>query len=395
MSKSLLSIRPVCSILQLGCLSLVQFALLHYAMTVHAQPLAPAENVRPSDKSLKSSDDAEIEDLSDLMNDQDAALAAELAIQNVRERRIGQYEKQYPPQLETYRPLIKQARLSIVAIMIDGEQKCLGTVVDDQGGIVTKASELGDARHVDCIFSNDLSFPAELMKVNEQLDLALLQIDRVKTIPIQWAVEPAELGTMVITSSHQGDPLALGVVSVLPRSLVGSNLAFLGVGPGPGPREGGVQVLLVEEESAAAKAGLKEGDIILSLAGASIDSVTKLVNTIRAHKPGATVELKYRRGAEETTAEVILDSATLPGDREQRLQLMNRMGAIPSERNTEFPHVLQHDSPLFPEQCGGPLLNLDGQAIGLNIARAGRTDSFAVPARKLIEVLQQMKAESN
>jgi serine protease Do len=41
-------------------------------------------------------------------------------------------------------------------------------------------------------------------------------------------------------------------------------------------------------------------------------------------------------------------------------------------------------------QCGGPVVDLDGRAIGLNIARADRTASYAIPSatvRKLVAEL--------
>ena len=48
---------------------------------------------------------------------------------------------------------------------------------------------------------------------------------------------------------------------------------------------------------------------------------------------------------------------------------------------------MQHDSPLMPEQCGGPLVNLRGEVVGLNIARAGRTASYALTGDHLAETL--------
>lgn len=71
---------------------------------------------------------------------------------------------------------------------------------------------------------------------------------------------------------------------------------------------------------------------------------------------------------------------------------MTRLGAVPSGRLTGFPVVIQHDSPLYPEQCGGPLLNLDGEAIGVNIARFGRVESFALPADEVEGVIAKLKA---
>jgi len=37
------------------------------------------------------------------------------------------------------------------------------------------------------------------------------------------------------------------------------------------------------------------------------------------------------------------------------------------------------------------IVNLNGQAIGLNIARAGRTKSFAIPANRVIPMIDKLK----
>jgi len=66
---------------------------------------------------------------------------------------------------------------------------------------------------------------------------------------------------------------------------------------------------------------------------------------------------------------------------------MNRLGTELSERAEGFQMALQHDTVLQPWQCGGPLVNLDGKAIGLNIARAGRTASYALPASLVQQII--------
>jgi S1-C subfamily serine protease len=70
---------------------------------------------------------------------------------------------------------------------------------------------------------------------------------------------------------------------------------------------------------------------------------------------------------------------------------MIRLGAVPTRRLTGFSRVIQHDSPLYPEQCGGPLFNLNGEAVGVNIARFGRVESFAIPADIAQTVIAKMK----
>jgi S1-C subfamily serine protease len=54
--------------------------------------------------------------------------------------------------------------------------------------------------------------------------------------------------------------------------------------------------------------------------------------------------------------------------------------------------ALQHDTPLSPSECGGPLIDLSGKIVGVNIARAGRVDSLALPAATVLSVIESLKS---
>ena len=69
--------------------------------------------------------------------------------------------------------------------------------------------------------------------------------------------------------------------------------AFLGVETDKA--EQGVKVTNVIDESAAAKAGLKEGDVITSINGKDIADQDDLVKTIRGYKPDETVDIAFLR----------------------------------------------------------------------------------------------------
>ena len=59
-----------------------------------------------------------------------------------------------------------------------------------------------------------------------------------------------------------------------------------------------------------------------------------------------------------------------------------------SEKTGGYPDVIQHDIPLPPELCGGPLFNLNGKCVGVNVSRAGRTKTYAIPSDEIVELLE-------
>jgi Do/DeqQ family serine protease len=70
----------------------------------------------------------------------------------------------------------------------------------------------------------------------------------------------------------------------------------------------GVYIIGVQNESAAAEAGLKEGDIIQSIDGIVLNSSTEFSERIARHKPGDVIKLTYQRNGDIATASVTLHS---------------------------------------------------------------------------------------
>ncbi len=73
------------------------------------------------------------------------------------------------------------------------------------------------------------------------------------------------------------------------------------------------------------------------------------------------------------------------------------VNGLVSARSNGFSTVLLHDTVLLPNQCGGPLVNLDGHVVGINIARAGRVSSYALPVSTVRPEIERMvsRAKSN
>jgi putative serine protease PepD len=70
----------------------------------------------------------------------------------------------------------------------------------------------------------------------------------------------------------------------------------------------GAGIAVVGEGSAAAASGLQAGDVITKVGDRVTDSADALIAAIRSHRPGDEVTLTYRRGGEESTVTVTLDS---------------------------------------------------------------------------------------
>jgi S1-C subfamily serine protease len=142
----------------------------------------------------------------------------------------------------------------------------------------------------------------------------------------------------------------------------------------------------VSPNTAASKAGLKPQDLVLEMNGKPIRDTDALMGLLRATKPGQSITLKVRRGDKELELKATLGRRESMFDRSD---FQNRMGSTLSERRAGFTVILQHDTVLRAQDCGGPLVDLDGHVIGINIARAGRVESYALPA----EVVQPLLAD--
>ncbi len=93
------------------------------------------------------------------------------------------------------------------------------------------------------------------------------------------------------------------------------------------PVNQGAYVAEVTEDGPAAKAGLREGDIIIGLAGEEITSADGMILAVRGHKIDETVEITFVRDGKEMTTEVTFgDDAELQRQQQQQRGQQNDQG---------------------------------------------------------------------
>lgn len=306
----------------------------------------------------------------------------------IRSRETDPQERQSTKLLDSLVSVARRTNSSTVKISNGTNQVALGMVFTDQGHVVTKLSELEGCDELYCNASDGQRFRAEWVAQNKANDIAILKIREGFLPPAIWATNTPEPGSILITTNGDSRPLAIGICSNPPRSLIGENQAFLGIKPVDDTA--GIRVVEVTAGSSADDAGLLAGDTLIALNGRSMSDVQSLVNEIRRNTPGDKMIVDYLRNGQQRQTIATLAGRNVGGPTADRFKQMETFGAIPSKRRDEFPLVFQHDTPLVPEQCGGPVTNLDGEVVGINIARGGRVASYAIPADHLQVLLGEM-----
>ena len=281
------------------------------------------------------------------------------------------------------RPLTQKFRDSVVQVLSGGRPVALGAVVSADGYILTKRSELsGDPIRVR--FANNESLSARVAVVRRQNDLALLKVTAPQALrPVEFVGLTPETATFFITPGRRGQPIGIGVVGVQARKIV--HKGRLGVLLDDS-RPDLALVRGVFPKSGAQQAGIKPGDQIVAINDVTRQSRRAVIDALHTLFPGENVRLTIIRKGDRMS----IDAAIRELDVLQETENDTKVNGRRSERLSGFDRVIQHDTVLDPDECGGPVLNSQGQAIGLNIARAGRVVSYALPGSLVISEIQSM-----
>ena len=277
--------------------------------------------------------------------------------------------------------------VSIESKLSGKTKKALGTVlsIDSTTYIVSKSSLVGESPTV--LTENDESGTATILARDDENDLVLMQID----LPVAGIENPGGFarpatgitGEFLLTPH----PLNAGEVSILGSkefSMIGAG--FFGVMPKKGDN-GQVVLTEITKDSAAEKAGLEIDDVILDIANEAIHKPSDLITQLSKFKPGDMIQVNVLRGELKMTKDVKLGSRPREGD-------MNEMGGMhiadefaggKSKIRSGFARVYVHDGHVLPKECGGPVFTTTGEFVGINIARFSRTQTYIIPARKVMD----------
>jgi len=274
----------------------------------------------------------------------------------------------------------------------DGKVLCLGTLISGEGIVLTKASEIRGAEDLRVVMFQQRKRsrkPVRVIAIDSKTDLAILKTDIRFSPELEWgSTKELKLGYWLVAgvSGKSNDPtIRPGVMSARTRAIPKIGGA-IGVSLETGSEKiGGVPIRSIMEKSPAEKAGLKAKDIVLSIDGNKFTDTQKMIAFVKKHDAGETLKFKVKRGDEEKIIPVTLGHRTALIENQSRNQ---KMSGRTSARRGNFERVIQHSISIGASDAGGPLLDLAGRIIGINIARVNRAEFFAIPVEDVQRVLK-------
>ncbi len=306
-------------------------------------------------------------------------------------------------------PLLENFKSSVIPIKTpDGKTIAHATVIDSYPQLLTKASVIEENPSATAAY-NGRNYPISILSTDEDHDLALIEIEAQGLQPVSWARRDPKTAQIILTPLPES--INFGVVTQPVRHAPAAGYdhnhssskpaAFLGITLADDTEKPTIES--IEVGSPADRIGLAKDDIIVTINKAEILSPTDISNIISQKTPGEKITVGILRDDNKLTFEPILAERPAPTadsfdrlskQRDDALSSLSKNGGPLSKRRNDFPRAIYHDQILSPNQAGTPLINLDGKVVGLNIARALRHRSLAIPSKDLNQVVGKLRRDA-
>lgn len=368
------------AILIIGGAVLAQPSSCLFAQETEEKSQESAQNAQESEQQAQEEED----DLDDVNKNSLATFAKKLYSSR-------KYSRLAPEIIQVFNPTSASVSSSTARVYHQNKQIAVGTIVDSTGLILTKASELKGP--LECQLSDGRKYSAQVVGIDQTTDLALLKVSTSNPLHAAQLLpqEPPPVGRWLASVALDPDPISLGIVSVASRQVKASQ-GRMGIRVEQPTSGTGARINQITSGSPAENADLFINDVIIKMDEIEIVAPGDVFAFMTDKEPGDQITLLVMRGGKEMTFRLILaDESSMDIQGQENPQ--ERMGISDlSKRRQNFPAAFQHDSPLSAAQCGSPLVDLDGQIVGINIARQGRVSTLALPLSTVLPAIERLKS---
>ncbi|MES2983029.1 MAG: PDZ domain-containing protein [Verrucomicrobiota bacterium] len=313
---------------------------------------------------------------------------------------------------DVFEPQRQAIQTCSAVIYNERDEIAYGIVISKDGYILTKASEIqsGEGAKPPGPTEFKLPVPSEaeagpvklsvrvdkqsfdevkIISVDPLWDVALIKVDAQDLTPAVFAPDSKlEQGSWVVVNgatSRTKRRVLAGIISAKSREIPTAGGAGLGVTLENVKDK--LQVKEVTEGSGAKAAGVQVGDLIVALEEKKVSKIEELAETLKDKKVGDEVKLTVKRAGKNLDLTIRLAAR---GEMAHEPDRNDQMSGDFSKRRSGFPRVIQHDILANSDTMGGPVLDMKGRVVGMNIARANRCETFAIPVEELQMLAKQM-----
>ncbi len=287
-----------------------------------------------------------------------------------------------------------RATVTIHGTTADGESaaRILGTLLDDSH-VATKLSEVVQYHALKCQFADGSTIVATLSKSDRTLDLAILKLasHREDGTALNAAYSGQQNAVLfrsqiVFAATSLTGVSAVGLIDRIEHDEHDLPARFGATMQANADR---VRITELSPNGTAVLAGLQIGDELSRVDGAAVTSLTAVGDLLKARQPGDWISIDVERAMKQFSVQAQLQHD--PGQQFEKTEFLDGRTGRVSQRRSRFPSVLQHDIALEPDTCGGPLFDIDGHLIAINIARRARESTLAIPMEDVLTVAERVE----
>lgn len=224
-------------------------------------------------------------------------------------------------------------------------------------------------------------------------DLVLLEIDRKlkKGVSVKDIASDTltfkDLGALLISPQpdNEGESSGLATMRFDLRGMYSSGY----LGAGVELKDSKLVFSMVAPNSPASLAKLEVGGEIVSINGVSLKDPESFVKVVQKNRPDDVLKLVVAKSNKVDTLAIKLGRRPMVTS----THIAEKFTDGKSERRDGFANAFVHDGKLKPSECGGPVFDINGKFMGINMARYSRTSSIAVTAPEVRKFVEEVVME--
>lgn len=247
--------------------------------------------------------------------------------------------------------------------------------------LLSKNSMVGEHPFINLSLGKQIN--ARVVARDELRDLILLELPIILKHAIAINIPQSGVPTLKNLGKFlfSAQPLSKGVWSVAGTNVFDLPRRFRAgyAGAYPIMKDGKLVIGMVTENSAAKIAKLHVGDQVMRINGVSVDTQEAFMKEMKKTFPGDEVRIVRNVSGIIDTVKIKMLKYPVFAD----LHPAERFFGGKSVYRDGYDGIFVHDAKIIPAECGGPVFDIQGNFLGMNIARFSRTSSITISTTEL------------